>query len=170
KASGRQSLHRLLQEDLSAAGCFRRAPLRSAAYGAAIVSGYAGAYALLLASPPLPLRLLAIVALAYLCVQAAFLAHEAGHGAITRDRRIAAAIGHLFDTLLAGLSYSYYQHTHRAHHLHTNESARDPDMQSELFGIYAESARAKRGLGRFVTRHQAVLIRILGWLQGLTFK
>lgn len=170
KAPDRQSLHCLLRSELSAAGCFRRAPLRSAAYGAAIVAGYAGAYALLLSAPPLPLRLLAIVALAYLCVQAAFLAHEAGHGAVTRNRRAAAAIGQVFDTLLAGLSYSYYQDTHRTHHLHTNESARDPDMQSELFGIYAESARAKRGLGRFVTRHQAVLIRILGWLQGLTFK
>ena len=169
-ARGRQSLHGLLRNELSAAGCFRRAPLRSAAYGAGIVAGYAGAYALLLSAPSFPLRLLATVTLAYLCVQAAFLAHEAGHGAITRNRHAAAAIGHLFNTFLAGLSYSYYQHTHRAHHLHTNESARDPDMQSELFGIYADSARAKRGLGRFVTRHQAVLIRILGWLQGLTFK
>jgi fatty acid desaturase len=36
--------------------------------------------------------------------------------------------------------------------------------------MYAESARAKRGFGRMVTRRQALLLWILIWLQGLTFK
>jgi fatty acid desaturase len=103
-------------------------------------------------------------------VHAAFLAHEAGHGAITRNRPLSAGIGQVFDTLLTGLSYSYYQSTHRAHHRHTNERAGDPDMQSQLFGLYVQSAQAKRGLGRYVARHQACLIWILVWLQGFTFK
>ena len=41
-------LHRLLVGELCAAGCFRPAPMRSVAYGAFILAGYAGAYAALL--------------------------------------------------------------------------------------------------------------------------
>ena len=36
--------------------------------------------------------------------------------------------------------------------------------------MYAQSAREKRGLGKLITRHQAVLIWILVWLQGFTLK
>jgi fatty acid desaturase len=43
-------------------------------------------------------------------------------------------------------------------------------MQSEFFSMYAQSAREKRGLGKLITRHQAVLIWILVWLQGFTLK
>jgi fatty acid desaturase len=165
-----ERLHRLLVGELSAAGCFRRAPGRSAAFGAAILAGYAGAYALLLAAPAWPLRLAAIFLLAFVCVQAGFLAHEAGHAALTSSRRIAGAVGQVFNTLLTGLCYSYFQHIHRAHHPHCNERAHDPDLQSEVFSMYAESAQAKRGFGRMVTRRQALLLWILIWLQGLTFK
>jgi fatty acid desaturase len=163
-------LHRLLVNELSTAGCFRRAPLRSAFFGAAIVATYAGAYALLLTAPAWPLRFAAIAAVSFICVQAAFLAHEAGHGALTGNRRIASFVGQVFNTLLSGLCYSYFQHIHRAHHPHCNERARDPDMQSEVFSMYEQSTQAKRGFGRFITRHQALLIWILIWLQGLTFK
>jgi fatty acid desaturase len=144
--------------------------MRSAAYGAFILAGYAGAYAALLSQPDAALRLAAIVALAFLSVHAGFLAHEAGHGALTRNRAIAAAVGQVFNTLLTALCYSYFSHIHRRHHPHCNERARDPDMQSEFFSMYAESAREKRGLGRLITRHQAVLIWILVWLQGFTLK
>jgi fatty acid desaturase len=165
-----ESLHRKLVAELSAAGCFRRAPLRSAVFGTAIIAAYAGAYAVLLAGPALPLRLAAIALLAFLCVQAGFLAHEAGHGALTSKRRFASCVGQVFNTLTTGMCYAYFQHIHRAHHPHCNERAHDPDMQSELFSVYAESAREKRGLGRLVSRRQGALIWILMWLQGLTFK
>jgi len=164
------ALHRQLVAELSAAGCFRRAPARSAAFGAAILAGYASAYAVLLAAPALPLRLAAIAVLAFLCVQAGFLAHEAGHGALMSNRRVASCVGQVFNTLITGMCYAYFQHIHRAHHPHCNESARDPDMQSEILSMYAESAYAKRSFGRLVTRRQGLLIWILIWLQGLSFK
>ena len=165
-----ERLHRELVAELSAAGCFRRAPIRSAAFGAAILAGYAGAYALLLAAPALPLRLAAVAFLSFLCVQAGFLAHEAGHGALTGNRRIASLVGQIFNTLLSGMCYAFFQHIHRAHHPHCNERARDPDMQSGILSMYAESAYAKHGFGKGVTRRQGFLIWILIWLQGLSFK
>src|SRR5207237_5891095 len=119
---------------------------------------YAGAYTGLLTAPGWGLRLLCLAALAFLCVQAAFIAHEAGHGALTRDRRLAQCIGQVFNTLLTALCYSYFSHIHRAHHPHCNDRSRDPDIQSGLFAMYAESARAKSGFGALISRHQALLI------------
>lgn len=163
-------LHRMLMSELADAGCFRPASARTAAYGALVLATYAGAYALLLAGPPPAWRALAIVALAFISVHCGFIAHEAGHGAITRNRRVAACIGQLFNTSLTALSYAHFCHIHRAHHPHCNERAADPDMQSGFFSMYRESACEKTGLGRLVSRHQAVLIWILVWLQGFTLK
>ena len=55
-------LHRLLINELSSAGCFRRAPWRTAGCGAFVLSGYAAAYFALLSGPNMPLRALALVA------------------------------------------------------------------------------------------------------------
>ena len=163
-------LHRMLVAELSSAGCFRLATARTAIYGTFILAGYAAAYATLLTAPGFAVRALAIMALAFLSVHAGFIAHEAGHGAVTRDRRAAACVGQVFNTLLTALCYSYFSHIHRRHHPHCNDRARDPDMQSGFFSLYEQSARDKTGFGRLVSRHQAVLIWVLVWLQGFTLK
>jgi fatty acid desaturase len=164
-----ERLHRLLIAELSSAECFRPASARSAAYGTFILATYAVAYATLLADPGLTVRALAIVALAFISVHAGFLAHEAVHGAI-RGRHTAAWVGQVFNTLLTALCYSYFCHIHRLHHPHCNNRGRDPDMQSGVFSMYEQSAREKSGFGRLVSRHQAVLIWVLVWLQGFTLK
>jgi len=169
-AAEERRLHGMLVAELSAAGCFRRATGRSVAYGALILGAYAAAYAGLLTGPGLAARALAIVVLAACCMHGGFLAHEAGHGALTSNRRRATAVGLVFNTLISGMCYAYFQHIHRKHHPHCNERAYDPDMQSELFTLYPESARGKGRFGRLITRHQAWLIWILVWLQGLTLK
>lgn len=163
-------LHRMLTAELSSAGCFRPATARSVVYGAFILAGYAAAYAALLSGPAPAARALAIVALAFFSVHAGFLAHEAVHGALTRDRRVAECVGQLFNTLLTALCYSYFCHIHRRHHPHCNDRSRDPDMQSGFFSMYPESACEKTGLGRLISRQQAVLIWVLVWLQGFTLK
>ena len=163
-------LHRLLINELSAAGCFRPAPVRTALYGLFVLTGYAAAYAGLLTAPGWGLRLLCLATVAFLCVHAGFIAHEAGHGAITRNRCLGDAIGQVSHTLLTALCYSYFRHIHTRHHPHCNDRSRDPDMQSEFFSMYRQSAEEKTGFGAFLSRHQAVLIWILISLQGLTFK
>lgn len=165
-----ERLYRTLLAELSNAGCFRPARARSVMYGAFILGGYAAAYATLLAGPGLAVRVLALATLAFLSVHAGFLAHEAGHGAITRNRHAIAWIGQVFNTLLTALCHSYFRHIHRRHHPHCNDRGRDPDMQSEFFSMYPQSARAKTGLGKLISRHQSVLIWILVWLQPFTLK
>lgn len=163
-------LHRLLIAELSAAGCFRPATLRCAAYAALVLGCYAAGYAALLADPGAAVRALAIALLAFISVHAGFLAHEAGHGAITRDRRLATLLGHVFHTFLTGLSSTYFRHIHGLHHPHCNDRGRDPDMQSEFIAMYEQSALAKTGLGKLISRHQAVLVWMLIGLQGFTLK
>jgi fatty acid desaturase len=165
-----QRLQRLLTAELSRAGCFRPALARSVAFGGFILASYAAAYALLLAAPGALPRALAIAVLAFVSVQAGFMAHEAGHKALTRNRRVADLVGQVFHTLLTGLSYSYFQFIHRRHHPHCNDRGHDPDMQSEFVSMYRESALAKAGLGRLLSRHQAWLVWILIGLQGLSLK
>lgn len=163
-------MHRELTAQLSQAGCFRRATPSAAANATFIVACYTLAHATLLMDPGLAVRLFAIGAAAFFSVQAGFIAHEAGHGALTRSRRAAVLLGHVFHTLLAGLSSSYFRHIHGLHHPHCNDRGRDPDMQSTFVSMYEESARAKRGLGKLVSRHQAWLLWILIGLQGFTLK
>ena len=165
-----ERLHRMLIAELSAAGCFRPAAARSAACGAFILTCYAACYATLLTGPGVAARAAAIVALAFISMQAGFLSHEAGHGAITRDRRVADLLGQVFHTLLTALCYSYFCHIHRLHHPHCNDRARDPDLQSQFVSMYQQSALSKTGLGRLISRHQAVLVWILIGLQGFTLK
>lgn len=171
KGTPQELLHRELITELARAGCFKPATARAVGYGAFIVAGYGAAYGLLLSAPGLALWLLALLAGAFFSVQAGFVAHEAGHGALTRNPRAALLLGQLFHTFLSGLAASYFQHIHRLHHPHCNDRGRDPDMQSEFVSMYRESARAKRGgLGRFISRHQARLVWVLIGLQGFTLK
>lgn len=163
-------LYPMLLAELSKAGCFRPATASSAIYGTLVLAAYAGGYATLLAGPGIAVRTAAILVLAFLSVHAGFIAHEAGHRALTRNRLAATCIGQVFNTLLTALSYSYFCHIHRRHHPHCNDRVRDPDMQSGAFSMYEQSARDKTGLGQFISRHQAALIWILVWLQGFTLK
>jgi len=163
-------LHRMLTAELSAAGCFHPTPLRTAIYGSFIIACYTAAYATLLTNPGGAIRALAIVVLAFVSVHAGFVAHEAGHGAITRNSRLAALIGQVFHSVLTGFAYSYFQHIHRRHHPHTNDRGRDPDMQSDFVSMYPQSALAKTGFGRLISRHQGLLIWPLIGLQGWTLK
>jgi fatty acid desaturase len=151
-------LYRELVAELTQAGCFRPTPVWNMRYATLVISGYAAAYATLLTAPVVGVRVAAIVALTCLTVHAGFIAHEAGHGAITRDRRLASSLAQVFDTLLGGFCASYFAYIHRRHHPHCNDRERDPDIRSGVVSMYRESAEEKTGLGRLLSRHQGSLI------------
>jgi len=166
-----RSLHRQLKHELKAAGCFAPAPLLQLSHMFVITILFAGAYILLLLEPATGVRGAALLVLAFSSVQAGYIAHEAGHGAITRKRWLATSIGQFFNTFLTALCYSHFQKIHICHHSHCNERDQDVDLQSGLFSLYPEAKEAKTSLlGRLVTRHQAYLIWPLVSLQGFTLK
>jgi len=161
-----------LKQKLLDAGCFAHAPLVQILHMILVVLVYAGAYLVLLLQPETGLRLLALFMLAFISVQAGYIAHEAGHGAITRQRWLVVLIGQFFNTFLTALCYSHFQKIHVCHHAHCNEREVDIDLQSNLVSLYPE-ARQKNSntrVGRFITRYQAYLIWPLVSLQGFTLK
>ena len=165
-----EPLHRQLLRELSDAGCFRSATWRSMCYAAFVFAGYFSAFALLLADSGALLRAGAAIGSAFFSVQAGFLAHEAGHGALTRKRGLATLLAHLFHTFAGGFSSSYFRHIHALHHAHCNDRGRDPDMQSGFVSMHPQSAAAKTGIGKLISRQQAVLVWLLIGLQGFTLK
>ena len=162
--------YRMLRRELKDAGCFEPALWHQIGNMVFVVSAFGLGYLTLLGDPDTGPRLAALVLIAFANVQAGFIAHEAGHGAVTRKRRVAAVIGYFFLTFLTALTYGHFQDIHTRHHSNCNVPTHDPDMQSGAFSMYLESALQKRGLGWLVTRYQAVLIWILVSLQAFTLK
>lgn len=159
-----------LKARLDAVGFFRPAPgdyaWRLALALAMTVLGWCG----IVLAGALWLRALGVASIGVAMIQSAFLAHDAAHGAITRKGWLVELIGQVHATLIAGYAFSYFRRGHDLHHFHTNEEELDPDCMSDLFSVGAASARRKTGLGRFVTRHQAVLLPLLVPLWALALK
>jgi fatty acid desaturase len=116
-----------------------------------------------------PLRLLLVAALAFISIQSAAIAHEAGHGAVTADTARVRWIGLLFMTLIMGSSFASWLAKHRPHHGHAN-TREDPDMRAGLFSFTHEDALAAKGASRWFTRRQWWLIWPLASLMGFAFK
>jgi fatty acid desaturase len=160
-----------LRHELKSAGCFSPAPIQQALHMVVVVSLYAAGYITLLTQPGLGVRIASLVLLAFISVQAGYIAHEAGHKAITRQRWLADSIGLFFNTFLTALCYSHFQKIHVCHHSHCNERDRDIDMQSDIFSLYPEAnLKNTSRIGRFISRYQAYLIWPLVSIQGFSLK
>ena len=165
------SLYKHLRQLLRDAGCFKPALASQLTHMSLVLIAYAGGYVFLLTNPSIPAQLATLLMLAVANVQAGYIAHEAGHGAITRNTRLANFIGHVFNTLLTALAYSHFQYIHTRHHAYCNDSGRDPDIKSEIFSLYPGALDEKRSrLGRLVSRYQHYLIWPLVSLQGFSLK
>jgi fatty acid desaturase len=157
-----------LRDQLAQAGFFERATAEQAVRGTIFFVAIAAAFVLLLRAPGIGVRIGCWAALGFFLVQGCFLAHEAMHGAIAGPRSMQRLVGHLFDTVLVGFSFSYFCRSHELHHFHCNEEATDPDTQSSLFSVFEASARQKAGLGWLFTRLQHALIPIFYPIWALT--
>ena len=160
----------VLRRELIDAGCFEPALWSQIGSMTFVVTTFGFGYLTLLGDPATGPRLAALALIAFASVHAGFVAHETGHGAVTRNRRAAVVIGHFFMTFLTALTYGHFQNIHSRHHAHCNHRSLDPDMQSGAFSMYLESALDKRGVGWLMTRYQSVLIWLLVSLQGFTLK
>ncbi len=106
----------------------------------------------------------AVLAVAW--TQVAFLGHDAGHKQVFRGRRANDALG-LSNAALIGVSYGWWTGKHNRHHANPNHEDDDPDLDIPLLAFTAGQSRAKRGLLRWTTRHQAFLFLPLLLLEGL---
>ena len=173
RASGMNGnrLYRQLLADVRAAGCLKPAPFASGVHMLLGTGAYFGAYIALLSAPNWKLRLVLLLLLGIANVQASFVAHEVGHYAGTRNRRVVSLLGHFFMTFLIGYAHTYYRKNHKVHHAHPNEGGRDPDLEGAgLITLYPGSAKSKRGFAKLVTAFQTYLLWVLVAFQGFSAK
>jgi fatty acid desaturase len=158
-----------LRQRLSAMGLFEPDTRAYVLRCCWMLPAYGLGWWLLLRAPDLGGRVALLAVLGFCCVQSAAIAHEAAHGAVTRDKLLTSRLGQIFMTLLMGASYAMWCHKHGAHHRHSN-TGQDPDIRSRIFNFNEDDAQRSRGLSRWVTRHQHVLIWPASTLMGFSLK
>ena len=89
--------------------------------------------------------------------QLAFFSHDAAHRQITRSSRLTRALCLVHGNLLNGLSHGWWTAKHNAHHAHPNDLDSDPDVAVGAFVFDRGQAENRRGLGGWMTRHQAAI-------------
>jgi fatty acid desaturase len=151
--------NRGLRRKLIQAGCHAPRPLYYAIWATTTFVAYFLSHFALLMNPIWWLRMPLLFIVGVSAAQAGFFAHDAGHGAVTKNRRISDFLGRAFMTLLGGQSWHHWSRVkHPAHHGYTNDPTRDPDMWVGVFAVYAESAHAKTGGFKLMTRYQHILL------------
>jgi len=103
--------------------------------------------------------LLVIFAAAFLAFawgQVALLGHDAGHRQICTDSRKDSIISYICSFLL-GISASRWIEKHNEHHAHPNRDDMDPDIDFPVLAFSEKQALEKKGIFRFIVRHQAHL-------------
>lgn len=89
------------------------------------------------------------------CIQLGFIAHDAGHGAVSRSRGANALAGHLAFTVVNGLGFESWRESHSAHHAFCQDESRDPDMAVDVvMSLTPAAAARKRGLARRLLPYQ----------------
>ncbi len=94
---------------------------------------------------------------AIVSAQIAFFSHDAAHHQIARRGWITAWLSLFHGNLLNGLSYGWWLAKHNAHHAHPNDLEFDPDVGASALVFDSDQARARHGVGAWLTRHQAGL-------------
>jgi fatty acid desaturase len=113
-------------------------------------------------------QLLVAVFLGVMSTQVAMLGHDAGHKQVTRTRASSYLIGITLGNLLTGLSFGWWIDKHNRHHAHPNHEELDPDVApaGPLVFLHGQ-AGGRRGLMRWLTKHQAVVFFPILLLEGL---
>lgn len=168
KANGARQGGRLrdeLRARLQRAGCFKPAPcaygIQVALIAGAMVAGYA---ALLSATGPWE-RVGLTMLVAFASVQAGFVAHDAGDGAITQNRLAARILRHSLMSFSSALSSSYFNYLHGVHHLVLARGGRGFGAQGYMVNPY-EIGWFKR----IVSANGVLFLAATVCLRGVTFK
>ncbi len=96
------------------------------------------------------LQLLNAAFLAFVFGQIGFLGHDGGHRQIFKATWKNDVIILLQGNLLVGMSYSWWNNKHNAHHSHPNQVDMDPDIGIPAISFTEEEALSKRHFLRFL--------------------
>src|SRR6266487_1156557 len=113
------------------------------------------------------LQLLNAAFLAFVFGQIGFLGHDGGHRQIFKATWKNDVIILLQGNLLVGMSYSWWNNKHNAHHSHPNQVDMDPDIGIPAISFTEEEALSKRHFLRFLAKYQAFFFFPLLTLVGM---
>ena len=102
--------------------------------------------------------------------QVAFLGHDAGHRQIMRTARGNDLIGYLVANLLSGVSFTWWMDDHNRHHSHTNDLELDPNIDYPVLAFDRSQLASKRGLQRWIVKHQKYFFFPILSLSGINLK
>jgi fatty acid desaturase len=160
------NLRRLVQ----AAGLLERSPLRALPRIVTVTAMLAAGITVLFLLHNSWWQLATAGFLACAVGQVGFLAHDAGHQQIFRNRRWNDRFGMLMANGVAGLSYGWWVDKHKRHHWHPNDVERDPDVGRNVLAWTTEQADQQRGVIRFIARNQALFFFPLLLLEALNLQ
>jgi fatty acid desaturase len=100
--------------------------------------------------------------------QMAFLGHDAGHRQIFQSKRANDLVGLVHGNLLIGVSYGWWIGKHNRHHANPNHVDDDPDVDISVLAFTSEQSLTKKGIFRFITKHQAIFFFPLLLLEGFS--
>ncbi|MCP5095170.1 MAG: acyl-CoA desaturase [Chloroflexi bacterium] len=93
--------------------------------------------------------------------QLGFVAHDVGHRQAYRKAKTNDFFGLLHANLLIGMSFGWWMDKHNQHHANPNEQDTDPDIDFPFLAFSKADAVEKRGLFRWMVKHQAYLFFFL---------
>ena len=96
--------------------------------------------------------------IAFFGMQLSYLGHDAGHMAISKNRKINDLLGHFSHSFFLGGSFSYWKFKHNKHHANPNHEEMDPDINNDPFSFSERKAKQRVGLSRLITRYQSFLL------------
>ena len=112
--------------------------------------------AVIIAFDQLWVQMLNAVFLANVFAQFGFLGHDSGHRQILKSA-FRNDLVMLLAGLVTGMTPSWWQDKHNAHHRNPNQLDADGDIEVSVFAFTEEQALEKRGLFRLMVRYQAFL-------------
>lgn len=160
-ARANRSDYALLKAEIQAAGLLERQPVSYLLRALVSFALLGGAVVFVLQAESTGTVVLAAGLLGFAIAQAASFTHDNAHRAIVGPGRLNEALGLFFGNLVGGVSCSWWREKHNAHHAHPNDPELDPDVNIRLLAFTQEQAGAKRGVARWITRHQAWLFVFL---------
>lgn len=160
------SAYALLSRQVRKAGLLRRRPVRGLALLVVTAALLAGGWALFAAVGDSWWQLAVAVPMAFAFTQCGFRGHEAGHRQTFRSKRLNNTAGLILGNLFIGLGFGWWMNKHNRHHAHPNHVGRDPDIETGALVFDGDDAPGRRGVRRFLTRHQAVLFFPMLLLEG----
>ena len=104
---------------------------------------------------------LVAAALGVVSGQLGFQLHDSGHRQMFPSKRLNTVVGIVTGNGLLGMSHGWWVDKHNRHHGNPNHVDLDPDIDIGVIAYSEEQALAKRGLSRWIVRHQASLFFVL---------